>query len=196
MVHYILDSEGLGSELMLDDYKRPPALNSSHNDESATKIVDTLPFRTMDYREGAIPKTNGVTFRWMFQQPRCQKDGTPLWTDFPRWLQDMHQQSALESFQGQNPMLQLEDLTEPDIQLYVCDYFKASEGFGEHQVLYPEQTKKLLDSIVEKARGVFLWVSVVVRNLLVSLQEGNTLSDLQANLDGLPDDLSKPFRVM
>ncbi|KAI1423282.1 hypothetical protein F5Y12DRAFT_798597 [Xylaria sp. FL1777] len=369
MVHYVLDSDGLDSEWAADDYKRLPALDpvnvsaESRNRKFATKIVDSLLFKTIDHREEAIPKAYGDTFGWIFQEPRRHRDGTPLWSDFTEWLQGeskgmywitgkpgsgkstlikflasdrrldlslrkwangsnlllatyfswnagnnlqkslegllrtlLHQClrqypellvpivfpsrwalvqvfvdnvplpdwkledlltgfriliaqagkklskdrkalklalmiDGLDEFEGdhnrvisllqnaslnpdikictssrpwnlfkdtfkQNPMLQLEDLTEPDIQLYVRGRFENSEGFNEHQVLYPEQAQKLTESIVEKARGVFLWVAVVVRNLLVSLQEGDTLSDLQANLDGLPDDLSKLFRVM
>ncbi|KAJ8127299.1 hypothetical protein O1611_g6336 [Lasiodiplodia mahajangana] len=97
-----------------------------------------------------------------------------------------------DAFQ-QNPMLQLEKLTHEDIERYVHGQFQKSPGFGEQKHLYPIQAEKLLGDIVHKAQGVFLWVSVVVRSLLVSLQEGDKLSDAQATLDSLPEDLNRLF---
>ncbi|KAI1356907.1 hypothetical protein F5Y01DRAFT_266170 [Xylaria sp. FL0043] len=94
---------------------------------------------------------------------------------------------------NQNPMLQLENLTHADIKSYVHGQFKGSPGFSERKHLQPVQAEKLLDDIVEKAQGVFLWVSVVVRSLLLSLQEGDKLSDAQATLDSLPEDLDRLF---
>ncbi|KAI0425195.1 hypothetical protein F5Y09DRAFT_111754 [Xylaria sp. FL1042] len=94
---------------------------------------------------------------------------------------------------NQNPMLQLENLTHTDIKSYVHGQFRGSPGFSERKHLQPVQAKKLLDDIVQKAQGVFLWVSVVVRSLLLSLQEGDKLSDAQATLDSLPEDLDRLF---
>ncbi|KAI0182590.1 hypothetical protein EV127DRAFT_449235 [Xylaria flabelliformis] len=84
MVQYISDLEGLESELTLDDYKRLLALDlvnisfESRNEKFATKIVDSLLSKTMDHQEEVIPKAHDDTFRWIFQKPRCLKDGTPL----------------------------------------------------------------------------------------------------------------------
>ncbi|KAI8624657.1 hypothetical protein F5Y19DRAFT_490763 [Xylariaceae sp. FL1651] len=92
-----------------------------------------------------------------------------------------------------SPMLQLEKLTQNDIEHYVHGQFQGSPGFAEQQLLYPLQTEKLLSNIVQRAQGVFLWVSVVVRSLKISLQEGDKLSDAQATLDNLPEDLGRLF---
>ncbi|KAI0505287.1 hypothetical protein F5B22DRAFT_532208 [Xylaria bambusicola] len=94
---------------------------------------------------------------------------------------------------NQNPMLQLEKLTHTDIKRYVHGQFRKSPGFSEMKHLHPVQAKKLLSDIVQKAQGVFLWVSVVVRSLLLSFQEGDKLSDVQATLDSLPEDLDRLF---
>ncbi|KAI1399897.1 hypothetical protein F4819DRAFT_497705 [Hypoxylon fuscum] len=96
----------------------------------------------------------------------------------------------------QNPMLQLENLTRYDIQAYVNGQFRASLGFQERSILQPLEAKRLLGDILRKAQGVFLWVSVVVRGLLISLQEGDKLSDLQKTVNSLPDDVSTLFQVM
>ncbi|KAI3316769.1 hypothetical protein HD806DRAFT_541846 [Xylariaceae sp. AK1471] len=94
---------------------------------------------------------------------------------------------------NQSPMLQLEKLTQADIEHYVHGQFQKSLGFSERKRLHPVQAEKLLSDIVQKAQGVFLWVSVVVRSLLISLQEGDKLSDSQATLDSLPEDLDRLF---
>ncbi|KAI0391121.1 hypothetical protein F5Y17DRAFT_24372 [Xylariaceae sp. FL0594] len=94
---------------------------------------------------------------------------------------------------SQGPSLKLEKLTQKDIELYVRGQFESSPGFSEQRALHPKQAEKLLRDIVQKAQSVFLWVSVVVRSLLVSMQEGDKLSDCQTTLDGLPEDLNRLF---
>ncbi|RYP43141.1 hypothetical protein DL770_011821 [Monosporascus sp. CRB-9-2] len=60
-----------------------------------------------------------------------------------------------------NPMLRLEKLTHEDIELYVRDRFRRSPGFQEFEVINPPKASSIVNDIVEKAEGVFLWVSVV-----------------------------------
>jgi len=95
-----------------------------------------------------------------------------------------------------NPMLQLEELTYRDIELYVHGKFNMSDGFAELQARDAGEAARLLQTVVEKAQGVFLWVAVVVRDLLEHLQEGDRLCDLQATLDSLPEDLFKLFQFI
>ncbi|KAH7159593.1 hypothetical protein B0J13DRAFT_539221 [Dactylonectria estremocensis] len=97
---------------------------------------------------------------------------------------------------SQNPMLQLEKLTRPDIRLFVQNRFNKSPGFLERKAMYPAEAQKLMKGVVDKALGVFLWVSVVVWNLLQNLQEGDSLSQMQETLDSLPEDLCNLFQVM
>lgn len=96
----------------------------------------------------------------------------------------------------QNPMLQLEKFTRPDIHTYVHSHFHSSPGFRELSILQPHEAGKLLNDILDKAQGVFLWVSVVVRDLLIRFQEGDRLLDLRGTIDELPDDLSNLFHHM
>ncbi|KAK7698058.1 hypothetical protein SLS64_012936 [Diaporthe eres] len=94
---------------------------------------------------------------------------------------------------AQNPKLQLEHLTKKDIDFYVRDHFDKSKGFRELTALHPEEAGELLKDIVEKSKGVFLWVSVVVRLLLENLSEGDKVADLRKTLANLPDDLRHLF---
>lgn len=94
---------------------------------------------------------------------------------------------------AQNPKLQLEHLTKKDIDFYVGDHFDKSRGFGKLKAMHPEEAGELLSDIVEKSKGVFLWVSVVVRLLLENLSEGDKVADLRKTLANLPDDLRHLF---
>ena len=94
------------------------------------------------------------------------------------------------------PKLKLEDLTRSDINSYVRHEFSLSEGFCELERAQPEKATALKNDIVSKAQGVFLWVSLVVRSLLISLRDGDRIDKLRKILDDLPDDLSKLFDRM
>ncbi|RYP48317.1 hypothetical protein DL768_005773 [Monosporascus sp. mg162] len=92
-----------------------------------------------------------------------------------------------------NPMLQLEKLTHEDIELYVTERFQRSPGFQEFGVTNPPMASSIVNDIVEKAKGVFLWVSVVTGLLEESFQEGHNLADLRTTIDGLPSEVSQLF---
>lgn len=93
----------------------------------------------------------------------------------------------------QSPKLQLEHLTRNDIDIYVCDHFDKSQGFRELSAMHPCEAGELVSEIVEKSRGVFLWVSVVVGMLLNDLSEGDKFADLRKTLLSLPDDIKQLF---
>ncbi|RYP39605.1 hypothetical protein DL767_002153 [Monosporascus sp. MG133] len=92
-----------------------------------------------------------------------------------------------------NPMLQLENLTREDIDRYVREKFQRSPGFQEFEVTNPLMASAIVNDIVEKAEGVFLWVSVVLGLLEGSFQEGHNLADLRATIYGLPSEVSRLF---
>ncbi|RSL48492.1 hypothetical protein CEP53_009511 [Fusarium sp. AF-6] len=96
----------------------------------------------------------------------------------------------------QYPMLTMQSLTQSDISSFIRGNFAASKAFRERQALFPDQAKNLLQEISNKAQGVFLWVFLVVRDLLTSLSRGRSLSDLQAIVDDLPSDLFKLYSRM
>ncbi|KAI1866443.1 hypothetical protein JX265_007744 [Neoarthrinium moseri] len=88
-----------------------------------------------------------------------------------------------------SPSLKMEDITNQDIELFVNGRFKRTQGFQELEQMLPRDARKLINGIVTKAQGVFLWVSVVVNALCEGLTEGDKLSDLLAELERLPSDL-------
>jgi hypothetical protein len=92
--------------------------------------------------------------------------------------------------------LRLQDLTRDDINYFVADKLYKNSRF---KILATEETSpasKLVLEIVEKADGVFLWVSIVVKSLLEGLQYRDSISDLQKRLRLLPSVLEALYRHM
>ncbi|KAF7555992.1 hypothetical protein G7Z17_g1710 [Cylindrodendrum hubeiense] len=89
-----------------------------------------------------------------------------------------------------NPSLKMETFTTKDVNTFVKGEFNRTRGYHELMQANPVEANRLMDGIVGKARGVFLWVSVVVRALCEGLTEGDNLKELQTLLDSLPTDLS------
>ena len=90
-------------------------------------------------------------------------------------------------------MLRLQDLTRNDIRIFVSDHLGADSRFRRLQKTHYEY-QNLLEDIINKAEGVFLWVFLVVRELLDGLTNMDTLTNLRLRLHLLPSDLEKYFQ--
>lgn len=100
-----------------------------------------------------------------------------------------------DAFQGL-PGIKLESLTYGDIRQYVADTLGQNPRMLRLCHTEPEAAPKLMDEIVRKAQGVFLWVELVVRSLLSGLANRDRISDLQARLQLLPGELVDLYKVM
>ena len=94
------------------------------------------------------------------------------------------------------PQLRLQDLTHDDIALYVQDRIVANPIMQRLQSREETASADLIEGILTKAAGVFLWVILVTKSLLNGLQNYDHLSDLMRRLDDLPSDLEKLYRHM
>lgn len=94
---------------------------------------------------------------------------------------------------GQKARLRLEDLTFDDIKKFVQSKFHVDTGFENLQQRYPSFADQLMENIVVKASGVFLWVDLVVASLLAGMRLGDRIEDFQRRLDELPPDLEKLY---
>ncbi|KAI1337287.1 hypothetical protein F5Y15DRAFT_158196 [Xylariaceae sp. FL0016] len=92
-----------------------------------------------------------------------------------------------DAFGKQNAKLRLETLTRPDIERYVKDKLNTDSD---------SRCRKLVDIIVNRSKGVFLWVSLVVESILNGVSAEDTYEDLKLRLDRMPDDLEEYFRHM
>ncbi|KAL9116091.1 MAG: hypothetical protein Q9227_000460 [Pyrenula ochraceoflavens] len=87
------------------------------------------------------------------------------------------------------PHLRMEDLTYDDIKHYVSSNCRLDPEFPKLQACEPKFANQLIENIISKASGVFLWVHLVVKSLLSGINLGDRVVDLQRRLDYLPPDL-------
>lgn len=95
--------------------------------------------------------------------------------------------------------LVVQDLTRPDMDVYISGMLEDDNRF---KALVREDPRawRLVSEIRDRAEGVFLWVFLVVRRLLVLMEEinmgKNRLDTLESALRALPSDLERYFRHM
>ncbi|KAI1469462.1 uncharacterized protein F4812DRAFT_423158 [Daldinia caldariorum] len=87
------------------------------------------------------------------------------------------------------PSLMIEDLTFSDIRSYVTSRLESDPNFTSLQKREAKFSQNLIEDVVRKASGVFLWVSIVVTSLLEGIKYADRVSDLQRRLSQLPSDL-------
>jgi hypothetical protein len=100
-----------------------------------------------------------------------------------------------ESFEAQK-QLRLEDLTRGDIEKYVADVLKNDERMQKRRHRETRMMEELVSEIVSSASGVFLWVKLVVIDLLKGLENHDSISLLQQRLRLLPTDLEELYEHM
>jgi AAA ATPase domain len=91
------------------------------------------------------------------------------------------------------PSLRLQDLTYSDIKLYVSSHMDKDLGFELLSKREPAYASELVENIVEKASGVFLWVRLAVFSIVNGMGHGDRISDLQKRLDALPTELEELY---
>lgn len=91
--------------------------------------------------------------------------------------------------------LKLEDLTRRDIHRYVNDKFHEHSQF-QRLVAKDPLYSEIIDTVVDRAKGVFLWVFLVVRSLLEGLTFHDSLPTLQRRLQSFPRDLEDYFQYL
>ncbi|KAI1879360.1 hypothetical protein JX265_002314 [Neoarthrinium moseri] len=87
------------------------------------------------------------------------------------------------------PGMKLQNFTKGDIRHYVKSNLYGHPHMEQLSRRYPKDGPQLLNEIVEKSMGVFLWVKIVVRSLLQGLCDFNRISDLKKRVPYLPEDL-------
>lgn len=105
------------------------------------------------------------------------------WNDF---------QKAFGAGKSDNSIL-LEDFTKRDIERFVRDILEKDDSFTEAE-REDKRYNLFIDDVIRRAKGVFLWVQLVVTSLLKGLGEGNRLEDLQNRLVTMPRTLKKYFQ--
>jgi hypothetical protein len=99
---------------------------------------------------------------------------------------------------GSDPkkMICIHEFTDWDIRQYIKSVFEDDPAFISCKDQDPQGYQELAESIRKDANGVFLWVYLVVLQLLDGIQNADRMSDLQRRLDRLPKDLRSLFSHM
>jgi hypothetical protein len=96
-------------------------------------------------------------------------------------------------FQGL-PQLQLQLFTRVDIEKYVRKSLSHSMRLQSSYLRNSGAGEKLVQTIVDKASGVFLWVRLVVQECVRGFRDGETIRTLERKVDSMPADLDGFFK--
>ena len=83
-----------------------------------------------------------------------------------------------------------------DIRHFVTSSLSRHKYMDELSKQHTEEGSLLVEDVVKKARGVFLWVKLVVKSLLRGLCDFNRISDLRKRVEYLPEDLEALYSHM
>ena len=102
--------------------------------------------------------------------------------------------NVFEAAFGNSPIkkVYLQDLNTDDIRLYVRNKLEQRPDFQQLRGR-DSRCEDLVEELVSKAQGVFLWVYLVVRSLVQGLQNYDRITDLQRRLRDFPSDLEAFF---
>ena len=96
---------------------------------------------------------------------------------------------AFGTYQG----LRLQDLTKQDIRTYVEGKLLGETRMRQYQEKASGVVEMLVDKVCEKSEGVFLWVHLVVQDLIGGIRARDSLEMLQQRLDMLKGSLDGLF---
>ncbi|CAI7609738.1 unnamed protein product [Penicillium palitans] len=94
------------------------------------------------------------------------------------------------------PKIRLEDLTRDDINLYVQAKFLNNPRFQYLLRCDQKTAYALISTVTDKAEGVFLWVRLVVRDLLKIIRDGDDIRTMYQKLEEIPADLNDYFKCL
>jgi hypothetical protein len=97
---------------------------------------------------------------------------------------------------GTCPQFAIHEHTAGDIQAYTSERLSApvmSLGEGTRLALLPN-IERLSSQVTTKARGVFIWVRIVVDELVKGIRDGTALSLLEEKVSKMPEELGDLYR--
>ncbi len=94
------------------------------------------------------------------------------------------------------PSLAIHHFTDPDISLYVAGRLKVA---WERMASQPDGTtatfdQELIDNVVRKAEGVFVWVNLVVTQLVMAIEAEDEGGDLHQQVARFPEGLEQLYQ--
>lgn len=95
-----------------------------------------------------------------------------------------------------SPSLRMEDLTKPDIDLYIEGRLGSNLAIQELWDLEPDSMGMLMKEIRDRAEGVFLWVVLVVEQLLTTARDSPRLPVIWEVFNALPRGLEELYEAI
>lgn len=95
-----------------------------------------------------------------------------------------------------SPKLRLEEHTKNDICHYIDQELNAQHRFEWLRKDDPSLAQELIDLVTNRASGVFLWVRLVVYELVKALRDGDNIPQLLRSVEFIPGDLDEYFAQM
>lgn len=92
--------------------------------------------------------------------------------------------------------LRLQDLTRKDIQKFLFDKFQGMEQAPGITLQHSLRLEDVTERILERAEGVFLWVSLAVRDQLHGFRNGDSPAQLEERLENLPNEVEGIYAHM
>lgn len=102
--------------------------------------------------------------------------------------------NVFEEVFGRGPKLYMHDLTRNDIRAYVSDRLGEHKQWPSLYESTPTNCRWLVEEIVERCDGVFLWVFLVTKLLREGMTNRDRFSDLRRRLESFPRELELFFR--
>lgn len=94
---------------------------------------------------------------------------------------------------GDSPGFAIHDYTQPDIETYT--FGRLENVFTDQDRSYDlTMLEQLAGEVTQKANGVFIWVKLVVNDLVEAVIDGSSVTQLKRVLSSLPDDLMQLYR--
>ncbi|KAF6827771.1 hypothetical protein CPLU01_08885 [Colletotrichum plurivorum] len=174
------------------------------------RTLESLRFADMRDRYERIPEAHQKTFEWIFRgaSHSAYNDEEQPWTSFNEWLSSDKSlywvtgkpgagKSTLMKFLSDNHrLLSRLEAWKSDIRLFASEKLAENPMFSQLQNLDENSANALVEEVSQKASGVFLWVTLVVKSLLDGLRDGDTVANLQSRLLELPRGLEALFRKL
>ena len=104
-------------------------------------------------------------------------------------------QSFKNEFES-SAMLKLQDLTEPDIRRYVLEKLDGAALKASKIAYSAFDLEHTTDTIVDKAKGIFLWVNLAVRDQIEGIRNADDAEQLRERLDLLPEEIEELYGRM
>ncbi|KAL8828356.1 MAG: hypothetical protein Q9191_002639 [Dirinaria sp. TL-2023a] len=103
---------------------------------------------------------------------------------------------TLDEAFGSSAKLRLQDLTENDIRKFVIDKLQSVPQTHYVGLQDPNLLNNVKEKIVRRAQGVFLWVSLAVKDQIRGLRNDDSPQQLTERLDCLPNEVEGIYQRM